>query len=270
MLLEYLKPEFFKQLAAFQAAQGGRPSELAQVENFLRQPSPEEEANEYSSGESDPGESKDGAKGKPKRKISSGRGKEEMQRQEDLAPEIQTWLADRWMQEWVTSEPLLKDVDLRPYFYIAHDKAGVLDDAQTRLSPAATEVLNRLLDAKDATRTVGLRHSETLSAPDATALFESLARRLRQAETLDNSSPHQVMFKLMEHRPELIPQLVALFSSLPETKIVAATPRALQMVTRNTPSAAAAQAVLERWARSSNKFLASAAAVVLRPRSGAR
>jgi hypothetical protein len=270
MLLEYLKPEFFKQLAAFQAAQGGRPSELAQVENFLRQPSPEEEANESSSGESDPGESKDGAKGKPKRKISSGRGKEEMQRQDDLAPEIQTWLADRWMQEWVTSEPLLKDVDLRPYFYIAHDKAGVLDDAQTRLSPAATEVLNRLLDAKDATRTVGLRHSETLSAPDATALFESLARRLRQAETLDNSSPHQVMFKLMEHRPELIPQLVALFSSLPETKIVAATPRALQMVTRNTPSAAAAHAVLERWARSSNKFLASAAAVVLRPRSGAR
>jgi hypothetical protein len=270
MLLEYLKPEFFKQLAAFQAAQGGRPSELAQVENFLRQPSPEEESDESSDGDSELVEGKDGARGKSKRKLSSGRGKEERQRQDDLAPEIQTWLADRWMQEWVTSEPLLKDVDLRPYFYIAHDKAGVLDDAQTRLSPAATEVLNRLLDAKDATRTVGLRHSETLSAPDATALFESLARRLRQAETLDNSSPHQVMFKLMEHRPELIPQLVALFSSLPETKIVAATPRALQMVTRNTPSAAAAQAVLERWARSSNKFLAPAAAVVLRPRSGAR
>jgi hypothetical protein len=269
MLLEYLKPEFFKQLAMLQAAQGGRPVELAQVEDFLRRPAPAEE--EDGELEQDEGKSseKDGPKGKTRRKVSSADGRQQESPRVGLATEIQPWMADRWMQSWLMSDPPLKETDLRPYFYIAHDKAGVLDDAQTRLSPAATEVLNRLLDAGEATRTIGLRHAEALSAPDATGLFESLARRIRQAEALDSTSPHNVLFKLMEHRPELVPQLVSLFGSLPETKVVAAIPRALQLATRNTPSAEAAAAVLERWSRSTNAVLSRAATSVLRARGAA-
>jgi hypothetical protein len=269
MLLEYLKPEFFKQLAALQAVQGGRPVELAQVEDFLRRPArPEEEDGELERDEEKSSE-KGGPRGKARRKASGADGRLQESPRVELAAEIQSWLADGWMQSWLTSEPLLKEMDLRPYFYIAHDKAGALDDAQTRLSPAAAEVLNRLLDAREATRTIGLRHAEALSAPDATALFEGLARRIRQAEVLDSTSPHNVLFKLMEHRPELVPQLVALFGSLPETKVVAATPRVLQLATRNTPSAAAAAAVLERWSRSTNALLSRAATSVLRARGGA-
>lgn len=268
MLLEYLKPEFFKQLAALQAAQGGRPAELAQAEDFLRRLAPAEEEDGETAGDEGRAPEKEGQKGRARRKASGSEGRQNESPRVELAPEIQSWLADRWMQSWLTSEPILREVDLRPYFYIAHDKAGALDDAQTRLSPAATEVLNRLLDAREATRTIGLRRAEALSAPDATALFESLARRIRQAETLDNTSPHNVLFKLMEHRPELVPQLVALFGSLPETKVVAATPRALQLATRNTPSAAAAAALLERWTRSTNNVLSRAATAVLRARGG--
>jgi hypothetical protein len=270
MLLEYLKPEFFKQLASLQAAQGGRPAELASAEGFLRQPSSDEEDDGEASPDEDVlAEGSAEAKGR-RRKPTAASSKQQRTRPSELPVEIQSWLADRWMQGWLASDPLLKEVDLRPYFYVAHDKAGVLDDAQTRLSPAAAEVLNRLLDAGDATRTIGLRRAESLSAPDATALFEGLARRLRQAETLDNTSPHNVIFKLMDHRPELIPQLVALFSSLPETKVIAATPRALQTITRNTQSAAAAHALLERWSKSNNRVLANATGAVLRSRSSVK
>lgn len=269
MLLEYLKPEFFKQLAALQSAQGGKPHELAQAESFMRRTLPVEEEEIEAVAEDDESvRGKKDTKVKPRRKTTGSGVGERSQQPEELPSEVQVWLADKWMQDWISSEPLLSEIDLRSYFYIAHDKAGVLNDAQTRLSPAATEVLNRLLDAREATRIIGLRHAESLSAPDATALFESVARRIRQAETLDNTSPHNVLFKLMEHRPELIPQLVALFSSLPETKVIAATPRALQLVTRNTPSAVAAVSLLERWARSSNIILARATAAVLRPRRG--
>ncbi|HXQ33766.1 MAG TPA: P-loop NTPase fold protein [Anaerolineales bacterium] len=258
MLLEYLKPEFFKQLATLQATQVGQPLELSRAEEFLRQLSTEEDAEqqEYEDGV-------DGkTNGKVKRKKSSSSNVRRLV-QTDLQAEIQSWLADEWMQRWLVSEPALRDVDLRPYFYVAHDKVGVLDDAQTRLSPAAADVLNRLLDSHEATRTIGLRRAEALSDPDATALFESLARRLRQAESLDNTSPQSVIFKLMEHRPELIPQVVALFSSLPENKITAAVPRAIQSITRDTASAGAAHALLVRWEKSNNRLLSRASVAVL-------
>jgi len=266
MLLEYLKPEFFKQLAALQASQTGHPIELARAEDFLRQPM----ANAPDDGEID----LEGAEDHGKLSAKKRRGKaiitSATRENIELPPDIQSWFADSWMQEWIASEPTLQAIDLRPYFYIAHDRAGVFDDTQTRLSPAANEILKKLLDAHEATRTIGLRGAESLSAPDATALFESLARRLRQAETFDNRSPHAVIFKLMEHRTELVPQLVALFGSLPDTKIIAATPRAIYTATRNTSSAAAADALLQRWAKSNNQLLAKASAAVLRSQSSAR
>jgi hypothetical protein len=264
MLLEYLKPEFFKQLATLQAAQMGHPVELSRAEEFLRQSLSEENVGERLTSEEAEGDEDGKAVGKGRRrKITASSARRGVREQTDLPAEIQSWLADQWMQRWIAADPTLSDIDLRPYFYVAHDKAGVLDDAQTRLSPAAAEVLNRLLDAREGTRTIGLRRAESLSAPDATALFESLARRLRQAESLDSTSPQQVIFKLTEHRPELVPQVVALFGSLPETKVTAATPRAIQAVTRNTSSAAAAQGLLARWAKSSNQVLARASAAVL-------
>jgi hypothetical protein len=262
MLLEYLKPEFFKQLATLQAGQMGQPGELSRAEEFLRHLLAEEDEDEQREQDESATASIGKANGKGKRKKVTASNPQRVS-QTDLPAEIQSWLADEWMQRWIGSEPALKDVDLRPYFYVAHDKAGVLDDAQTRLSPAAAEVLNRLLDPREATRTIGLRRAETLSAPDATALFENLARRLRQAEVLDNTSPQTVIFKLMDHRPELMPQVVALFGSLPENKVPAAIPRLLQTLTRDTTSAGAAQALLVRWEKSNNRLLGRASAAVM-------
>ncbi len=265
MLLEYLKPEFFRQLAALQAVQSGRPIALASAEDFLRGSHSVDDDADADMPETEDLETlgKLSAK-KTRRKATSASANHAPRGNAELPAEIQPWFADAWMQEWIGSEPMLQDIDLRPYFYIAHDRAGALDDTQTRLSPAANEVLIKLLDAHEGTRTMGLRDAENLSAPDATALFESLARRLRQSETLDNRSPHAVMFKLMEHRPELVPQLVALFGSLADTKIIAAIPRALYTATRNTASSVAADALLDRWARSNNQLLAKASTAVLR------
>lgn len=181
----------------------------------------------------------------------------------EIPPEVQPWLADDWMRVWLTSEPSLKGVDLRPYFYIAHDKVGALDDSQLRLSPAARDILNKLLDTRSVTRSLGLSRSANLSAPDATAVFQALAQRIRQAEVLDDRSPQQVLFELMTHRPDLLPQLVTLFGSLPETKLTLATPALLHGATRGGPSDAAARAVLDRWSRSSNEYLARATKTII-------
>jgi hypothetical protein len=139
-----------------------------------------------------------------------------------------------------------------------------LAGTELRLSPAATEVLNRLLSAGGPSQELGLRRAADLSAPDAVAVFQRLAQRIRQAEVLDERSPQTILFKLMEARPELLPQLVSLYGSLPETKITAATPPLLIRVTKGTPSADAARGLVDRWSRSARVPLAQAARAALR------
>lgn len=266
MLLEYLKPEFFKHLARLQAAQNGKPAELAETE-----PTPHGHSSD------DGEEAKEGAaaaKGKESkaasvsdektaRKIRSvSDERPQAVREEKLPPEVQPWLADSLMRNWLASEPLLSGIDLRPYFYIAHDTIGALEGTQTRLSPAAKKALDKLLNPGSVSQSIGLKLTQQLNAPDATAVFESLVQRIRQAESLDQS-PQKVLFELMEHRPDLVPQLITFYSSLPDTKLTLATTATIYEVTKDSPSAPATKQLLERWSRSSRLTLANAAKGVL-------
>jgi hypothetical protein len=266
MLLEYLKPEFFKHLARIQAAQEGKPNQLAETERTLRwQPSEdtEEVVNEIAAASDDRRRTEDVNSGRKARKPKSASDEKPQAISEETLPaEIQPWLADSLMRNWLSSEPLLSAVDLRPYFYIAHDTIGPLEATQTRLSPAARTALDKLLDSGGVSQGIGLKLAEQLNAPDATAVFESLAQRIRQAESLDQS-PQKVLFDLMQHRPSLVPQLVTFYSSLPEPKLTLATTTMLYEVTKDTPSAPATEQLLERWARSSRPTLANAAKGVL-------
>ncbi len=263
MLLEYVKPEFFKKLAELQANQGGRPSEMVAAETRLFR--------DASKGDGD-ARAAEGQKTADKPSASGSKGKrrarteDEPQRssEQELPPDVQPWMADDWTRGWLASEPALKDVDLRPYFYVAHDKVGALDGSQLTLTPEATEVLNRLLSDQETTRGLGLSRSENLKGPEATAVFQGLAERVRRAESLGPGSPQLVLFKLMGHRPELLPQLVALYDSLPETKITLETPGLLYEATKGSTSAVAARGLLERWGRSEAKpRLADAAQTIL-------
>ena len=256
MLLEYLKPEFFRQLAALQASQAGRPMELKDLERAMRGevlPAPPKTGQETSPLQ----DSQDTAK---KPAALEEPHKAGASRLDSLPSELKTWLADGWMRSWIASEPAIADADLRPYFYIAHDNVGSFDGYQLRLSPAATEVLNRLLDAQPATQALGLSRSLSLSQADIGALFAALSKRVRQSETLDDpQSPHKILFQLAGSRRELLPQLVALLGTLPDQKIVLSIPAQLYEVANGTPSAGAAQALLERWAKSQTHLLKPAA-----------
>jgi hypothetical protein len=267
MLLEYLKPEFFKHLARIQASQEGKPSELADTERTLRwQPSEDaEDKAQESEAESEVSERKTGdvnAERKARKTESAPEEKPQAIREDRLPAEIQPWLADSLMRNWLSSEPQLSGVDLRPYFYVAHDTIGPLEATQTRLSPAAKHVLDKLLDSGGVSQGIGLKLAEQLNAPDTTAVFESLAQRIRQAESLDQS-PQKVLFDLMQHCPSLVPQLVTFYSSLPEPKLTLATTTMLYEVTKDTPSAPATAQLLERWSRSSRSNFANAAKGVL-------
>lgn len=266
MLLEYLKPEFFLQLARLQAAQDGKPRELTVAESHLRQaqPPPPSDAADGNQDEGEPAHESDPAT------VSGGSNTAERGGpangsaiESGLPIDVQTWLADNWMRTWIATDPPLADIDLRPYYYIAHDLVGSLDASPLRLSPIAESVLQQLLNPGVATQEIGLNRAANLSTPDVTAIFEGLALRIRQAEELDDRSPHAVIFKLVQRRPELAPQLVALYGALPETKLPLSTPASLWETVKGTQSEAAARGTLQRWGKSSNTLLASATQFIL-------
>jgi len=259
MLLEYLKPEFFVQLAQLQSSQGGKPTELAAVEALLRRESAasaEAESRVISVAEKEPASSSR-AKAKDVKPGPSD---------DDAPAVVQPWLADGWMRNWLSSEPILAAIDLRPYFYIAHDstRTGALEGTATRLSPAAADVLNKLLAPGDVTKTMGLQRSANLNSVDATAVFQNLAARLRQAEALDASSPQAILFKFVQYRPELVPQLITLYGSLREAKVPVSVPTLFHPVVKGTTSEAAGVALLEQWAKSTHGPLANAAKAVIK------
>ncbi len=271
MLLEYIRPEFLRTLAGLQAAEGGRPRALAAIEQALRTAAAATGAAGPTEASPDGGAASDGRerapRGAPKRPTRAAGESNDAPRalpQDALPPEVQPWLADPWTRSWVVAEPALADIDLGPYFFIAHDRVGALAGAELRLSPAATEVLNRLLSPGGPTQEVGLRRAAELSPPDAVAVFQHLAQRIRQAEVLDERSPQGILIRLMEVRPELLPQLVSLYGSLPETKITAATPPLLIRITKEMSSADAARGLVDRWSRSARGPLAQAARAALR------
>ena len=100
---------------------------------------------------------------------------------------------------------------------------------------------------------IGTATSSALAAIGAS----STAKRLALA---------YILFKLIGVRPELLPQLVSLYGSLPEPKITLSTPPLLVRVTKDTPSADAARSLIDRWTRSSRTTLAQAAKAALRRR----
>jgi hypothetical protein len=250
MLLEYFRDDAFRQLGKLQAQQVGKPVEIAMAEEVVRQKKEEdkEEPDEENAAKAAPAT-------RPKRVEK-----------EPLAvarpAEVDAWLDDPWIREWLEGDPALRGIDLRPYFYVSREKAADLD-SPLRLSPAAAEVLKRLLDPKKITRTLGMKDTASLAEADATGIFQHLASRLRKAQVLDDTSVQPVLFELMQYRKDLVPQLVNLYSLLPETKLMIGTPALFWKTVHGSGSDAAAVAVLRAWSKAQRTTLANAAKVIL-------
>lgn len=151
MLLEYFQPASFAQLAELQAAQDGRPRELADAEKALRTPLKQTK--------------------KASKKDAPGGASSESEERSALP----VWLSDGWAREWLGLEPALATEDLRPYFFFSHDALGTISGAAKRISPRAQELLELPLHPADAMRAqADKRAGEVTEA----AIFETLSGEL--------------------------------------------------------------------------------------------
>ena len=114
MLLEYFRLQFFRNLSAWQSIQEGKPEQLKQMEESVK--SAETEANS----------------------------------KKDEFPEIDMWIRDQWILQWLNSEPPLSSEDLRPYFYFSREKLTDISSITKRLSPEAQEIIRGLSSPSEA------------------------------------------------------------------------------------------------------------------------
>lgn len=256
MLVEYFRPEWFKRLAELQAAQDGRPAELAALEAKARA-KPADGVKEDEAAGPPPGSAANAAGGrKPATKPSPLPAPPA-----EIPPEFQTWLSDPWMGDWLTSDPPLAGTDLRLYFFFSRDTLGPLGASVRRLSPAAQGALNHMLGESDAQRAVATKNAGKLSPSDAAAVFEALVAQMDRQEDL--GAEKSVLWKAFmwaEARTELRGQLVTALARLPERSVPPAVPPRLAKLTQGSESEAHARQVFATWERSTaNKPLSVAA-----------
>jgi hypothetical protein len=184
----------------------------------------------------------------------------------ELPDEAELWAADEWMRAWLESEPLLGQMDLGPYFYFARDRLSGLITATGRMSPLARDVLAQLLSPSKAVRDAAATRTKNVIAPDAVAILEALAERVRASRSTEEASlPFQGMLALVGVRQELATEFISVLRSLPYTLIAAGTPNRLQLLLKSVPSTREGiRSLLTEWrVQSDNPELAGAARLAL-------
>ncbi len=131
--------------------------------------------------------------------------------------ELEPIKEDRWFQDWLKIEPLLKNIDLSPYFYFSRDKLSVVHTKAQRMSPNGQEVYGKLLSDKAIINQEGLREAKSLNQADVAAIFEALTEKTRHYEgKLEMKSPLKKLIDLSMSRKELLaPQLIQFLNGLP-------------------------------------------------------
>lgn len=255
MLLERFRPESFKQLARWQAAQGGRPQQLKNAELFLEAEKeycqPSVEARDEARDKHGVSETEKGATGKEPEKSP-----------QQLDTDMQAWLSDPVLKEWIEFEPRLRETDLRPYFFFSRDLLGAISGSAQRMSRQAQEILAKILNESEAVRRTALKNAAQLSEMDAASVLEGISSRVRQEEDYGaDASAFQRLFDWGEARPELLGQIVTILNGLPEESLPMFTPIKLVNICNETPTAPAAWQLITRWADSSANTKLKKAAV---------
>jgi hypothetical protein len=250
MLLEYFRPETFRTLSQQQAEQAGQPRQLILLEKDAAPPA----------------KTASGRDGSAKAKVG-GTAAAVSPETETIGATEKAWLNDPWIKEWLTVEPLLADIDLRPYFYFSRDNLGSIGGAVQRMTPLAQQAITELFSDSDAARRMALQKAKDLNAAEASAVFEALSERIRLDEDLGaDASALNRAFDWVGVRAELFGQFVAVLGTLPDKALPASiSPRILALAGSDGSKAELAKNLLLRWSQgASNTQLKRAAAQALK------
>ena len=180
---------------------------------------------------------------------------------DELPVEYQSYLQDSWIRKWISSEPNLSEVNLQSYFYYSRDKLSVSGTNIQRMSSQAQELFIKLLNDSETIRSLALKEVRSLSDGDSSAIFESLAERMKNEGEQNGESPTiKRLIDFCNVRNELISQLLSLIDKLPHQVLPLSITTWLQGISENTSHELTVNKMIRDWSKSStNKRLAGIA-----------
>jgi hypothetical protein len=124
---------------------------------------------------------------------------------------IENWQKDKTFSKWVANEPVLGDIDLRPYFFASKEREGFFFE-QIK-SEQLRELVLRLMGS---TMVIATANEEItkMTQEDAKTVFGHLANRIKKAGDI-SKQPKGIdgIRVLVEHHKELEPSLVGLIEN---------------------------------------------------------
>ena len=241
MLLEYFKPKLFQALGAWQAAQGGEPDEIRQLEAWhVQQAGPAAARIAKIGVDAGEGATQEGGG------ASGDEGEKEKQAEVQLPEEFMPWVAEQWVRDWLALEPPLAATNLAPYFFFARERT--IGQLVAQLSPAARNVLQRLLVPSEVSHQLAIKGAKGLSPVEADGVFDSLVRHTSTVGGMEKpNSALAGLLRFVEVRPELEDQLAAYVARLPASSIGAWVPPLLAAALSDAKHHPARDAIFARW-----------------------
>ncbi|MBF0577595.1 P-loop NTPase fold protein [Dysgonomonas sp. GY617] len=121
--------------------------------------------------------------GKPKELVQIEGGKWE---EENI---LNTWKDDAWIVDWLTNiEPLLANVDLRPYFYFSRESQKNMSFAKSQnLSQNAIKIIQNLLSGTDTLRNEAMKSATNVSDFEAASILNEIAVKMESSTEIEKS-----------------------------------------------------------------------------------
>lgn len=199
MLLEYFRLQFFRNLSTWQNIQEGKPEQLKKMEELAKS------------------------------------AKAEANSKKDKFPEIDMWINDQWILQWLNSEPSLSSEDLRPYFYFSREKLTDILSITRRLSSEAQKIIMGLYSSSEAFRNNALKKAKEINPTDASAILDELIEKARNLEDYSKeNSPLDLAVKWIKERQELSAELMSFINTLPDNELPVWIVTKLESALKNT------------------------------------
>lgn len=176
-----------------------------------------------------------------------------------LETKAKDWASNGWVRRWVQIEPLLADVDLRPYLFVSRDRKAVF--SSTSALAVQEALVEKLCGSQLGARAAALE-TAAMPANEAEQVFNAIARRVSSATDLVRKPPGvDGLTELCKVHPALQVPTVALLGNLPVSKIGAWAPTGWRQVITESSARSEFDKLIARWAgQDDNKILKTAAA----------
>jgi hypothetical protein len=241
-LAERFYPDFYEQIARLAAgANDGKPEAVARFEDHVRNPVFEDDDDN-----------------KP---VAKGVRKAPRPKAVTLPAEAEEWTKNEWAKGWAAIDPLLADVDLRPYVFVTRDKRSSLGGlaAASHLEGLVEKLMGLRMMARGAGQEIA-----KLTGPEPEEVFDAIRGRILQEDSFTTEPKGvQGLITLVAAHPPLQRRLLGFVRELPTAKVGAWAASSLGNCFTETNTAAEFRDVLNGWAeQTENKVLQTAALAI--------